>query len=108
VLRAIANLGLSLVLAVTLLFSGCLSPMAKSSCCRTSSSCPKAPVRQECTVQPAVPTAPADTAADVSLPIADVTVALAIPQPEDEGAVRPPTPRKSPPDLCLLNSVIRI
>jgi len=109
VLRAIGNIGLSLILAVTLLFGGCLTSFAKSACCHPSSHCRKAPVRQDCKVQPSgAASAVTVTTPDIWVPAADVTIAFAVPAPEDKDGVRPPAPRQSPPDLCLLHSVIRV
>jgi hypothetical protein len=82
--------------------------MAKSACCHPTSHCRKAPARPICTVQPVAVASTAPEAVDISLPAVGTAVALAIPQLEDESGIRPPAPRKSPPDLCLLNSVIRI
>jgi hypothetical protein len=118
--KVAANLGLSLVLAVTLVFGGCLSCsqyfMFPSShgCCDPVGHCKRttpAPLAKDCTIQPmALAKATADASAPPALSVAPVQVTIAATLPADAlaGAFGFSLDHASPPNLWLLHSVLRI
>jgi hypothetical protein len=120
-MRTLANLGLSLVLVVTLLWGGCLScsqyfmfPSSHAGCCNPTGHCGKTPQTpaKDCHIQPfALTKTFSGTTAQLTLP----TVALPVPiaaanQASVFGTRLQPylSPQSLPPDLCLLHSVFRI
>jgi hypothetical protein len=125
VLRRIASYGMAVVLVATLLWGGCLScaqyfmfpSMGAKTCCTPSGECkdtPSKPFSQgECRIQP-VALAKAPATPDrvlILLPFA-VLPALA---PTSMATLRldirekaRPANQASPPDLCLLHSILRI
>lgn len=120
--RTLANIGLSLLLVVTLLWGGCLScpqyfmfPNSHGGCCHPDGHCKQVPSQQpastECNIQPIAPTSGvSDTA------IQPVLLSAIIPADRVSiHAIAPGTPRlepgtldPSPPDLYLLQSILRI
>ena len=120
-MRTLANLGLSLVLVVTLLWGGCLScsqyfmfPSSHAGCCDPAGHCgktPQAPAK-DCHIQPLALTKTfSTTTAQSTLPavVLPVTMAAAN-QPSVFGTrlLAFFSPQPSPPDLGLLHSVFRI
>jgi hypothetical protein len=114
---------MSFLLAVTLVWGGCLScsqyfmfPGAKAPCCNPAGHCRRMPAQnsapKDCTIQSIeLPTALPDASAHFSLPVAGVALALAVQNPASDTNARPlPTfpPKESPLDLCLRNSVFRV
>jgi hypothetical protein len=110
---------MAFLLAVTLVWGGCLScsqyfrfPGAKAGCCDPVGRCGKIPTQKsapkDCTIQPMALTSPAP---DVGPPTADIAYAPspANRTPEIEAAlVIAFVPKEAPPDLCLLHSVFLI
>lgn len=121
-LRTLANIGLSLLLVVTLLWGGCLScpqyfmfPNSHNGCCNPAGHCKPVPTHppasKDCNIQPiALATATSDMAAHPVLPIAIVPATLMTADASVHGVslleFRPS--QASPPDLSLLHSVFRI
>jgi hypothetical protein len=121
-LRTLANLGLSLVLGVTLLWGGCLScsqyfmfPSSRAGCCNPAGHCgttPQSPDSKDCHIQPIALT---KTFAGVSGQPEFHAVTYSLVHAADGPAniinaqsLSFVVPEASPPDLCLLHSVIRI
>src|SRR5271165_1428700 len=121
-LRTLANIGLTLLMGVTLLWGGCLScpqyvmfPSSPGGCCNPDGHCKQVPAHspasRDCNIQPiALATATSDIAAHPVLPIAIVPATLRTADASVHGASLlefRPSPA-SPLDLSLLHSVFRI
>ena len=120
-LRTLANITLSLLLVVTLLWGGCLScsqyfMFANSStgCCNPTGHCgktPTTPASKDCHIQALALTKTYAASGQPSLPAVTVPV---VPVVADQPSVFTTRPlalvplQASPPDLCLLHSVFRI
>jgi hypothetical protein len=120
--RTLANIGLSLLMVVTLLWGGCLScpqffmfANSHDGCCNPAGHCKQVPARspasKDCNIQPiALATGAPDMAAPSSLPIAIVPAILMTADASVHGAAMLEflPSHASPPDLSLLHSVFRI
>jgi hypothetical protein len=120
-MRTLANLGLSLVLVVTLAWGGCVScsqyfmfASSRAGCCHPSGHCgkvPTTPASKDCHIQPLALTKTDRTPGQPSLP---TVAAAAVPVAAEQASVLPGRPlafvplQASPPDLCTLHSVFRI
>jgi hypothetical protein len=120
-MRTLANLGLSLVLVVTLLWGGCLScsqyfmfPSSHAGCCNPTGHCGKTPQTpaKDCHIQPfALTKTFSGTTAQSALPVVALPVTIAAANQASAFGTRLLaffSPQPSPPDLCLLHSVFRI
>jgi hypothetical protein len=121
-LKTLANIGLSLLLVMTLLWGGCLScpqyfmfPNSHDGCCNPAGHCKQDPAHRpaskDCNIQPiALETGAIDMAAHPALPIAIIPVALLTADASVHGAplLEFLPSHESPPDFSLLHSVFRI
>ena len=119
--KTVANIGLALLLVVTLLWGGCVScsqyfmfANSRAGCCHPTGHCGKAPTTpasKDCHIQPLALTKIDGAVGQPSLP---AVAAPVVPLAADLASVfttRPfafVSPQASPPDLCLLHSVFRI
>jgi hypothetical protein len=120
VLRTLANIGLSLLLVVTLLWGGCLScsqyfmfANSRTGCCNPThcGKTPTTPASKDCHIQPLALT---KTYAASGQPSLRAVAAPALPVEADLASAFSTQPlafvplQASPPNLCLLHSVFRI
>jgi hypothetical protein len=117
-LRTAIHVGFALLLAVTLVWGGCISCSqyfmfagSRDNCCHPSGHCGKVPApARDCNIQPmAVVKAPSLAAPALSAAV--LPAAIAVPASPAgagvSGAALPPSDA-SPPDLCLRHSILRI
>jgi hypothetical protein len=98
----VVNFGLVVMLVAALVSGACLAcaPLKAGGCCDPSGHCKK--VSKSCDEQPAVMTA---VVIAVDLPVAVLEIA---PSPLMETSFPVTAAEISPPDLCLLHSLLRV
>jgi hypothetical protein len=117
-LRTAIHFGFALLLAVTLVWGGCVSCSqyfmfagSRDNCCHPSGHCGKVPAPAKgCNIQPmAVVKAPSLAAPALSAAVLPAAIPVPSPysRPGASGAALPPSDA-SPPDLCLRYSILRI
>ena len=120
-LRTLANIGLALLLVVTLVWGGCVScsqyfmfANSRAGCCNPTGHCgktPTTPASKDCHIQALALTKTDGASSQPSLPAVAVPVMTVAAIQSSAFPTRPleffPI-QASPPDLCLLHSVFRI